>query len=77
MGFSFLGKSTKQMLEAKYELGEVLGTGTFGIVKHAVDRETGTAYALKTIDKEKARPPPPHRQSPCLPWPWPCCCCCW
>eukprot|EP00755_Sulcionema_specki_P023585 Sspe_Gene.79267::Locus_49687_Transcript_2_3_Confidence_0.500_Length_711::g.79267::m.79267 len=35
----------------KYELGKTLGTGTFSKVKHGMDTETGTAYAIKIIDK--------------------------
>eukprot|EP00755_Sulcionema_specki_P034193 Sspe_Gene.20952::Locus_7763_Transcript_1_1_Confidence_1.000_Length_2323::g.20952::m.20952 len=33
-----------------YIFGETLGKGSFGLVKHAVERETGRQYAIKCID---------------------------
>lgn len=36
----------------KYKLGETLGKGTFGEVKHAVCQETGAEVAVKCITKE-------------------------
>ena len=39
-------------VKEKYELKEVLGKGTFGLVRRCVD-ESGKSYALKTILKAK------------------------
>lgn len=36
---------------SRYELGKVLGAGSFGIVREAVGKRTGTHYACKTIPK--------------------------
>ncbi|KAL3910958.1 MAG: hypothetical protein SGPRY_008874, partial [Prymnesium sp.] len=36
----------------KYQLGRVLGEGTFGKVRHAVDLETGEEVAIKVLDKQ-------------------------
>ncbi|CAL5222918.1 g5351 [Coccomyxa viridis] len=38
-------------LQEKYELGKILGAGSFGIVREAVGRRTGTHFACKTIPK--------------------------
>lgn len=37
----------------KYEIGRTLGEGTFGKVKAATDRETGEAFAIKILDKDR------------------------
>lgn len=37
----------------KYELGRVLGEGTFAKVKFARNTETGENFAIKILDKEK------------------------
>ncbi|WBW75435.1 DNA replication checkpoint kinase Cds1 [Schizosaccharomyces osmophilus] len=39
--------------ENRYEVLRTLGTGTFAIVKLAVDLETGEYYAIKVINKKK------------------------
>ncbi|XP_065838371.1 serine/threonine-protein kinase 33-like [Oscarella lobularis] len=44
----------ESQLERHYVVGRVLGQGSFGIVKEAVDRQTSTKYAIKIINKEKA-----------------------
>ncbi|TVU35048.1 hypothetical protein EJB05_16916, partial [Eragrostis curvula] len=41
-------------LMGKYELGRVLGHGTFAKVYHARQVETGESVAIKVLDKEKA-----------------------
>jgi hypothetical protein len=38
-------------LEARYELGAVLGAGSFGVVRAARERATGRRFAVKTIPK--------------------------
>eukprot|EP01026_Neomeris_dumetosa_P061957 TRINITY_DN58543_c0_g1_i4.p1 TRINITY_DN58543_c0_g1~~TRINITY_DN58543_c0_g1_i4.p1 ORF type:complete len:378 (-),score=41.01 TRINITY_DN58543_c0_g1_i4:674-1807(-) len=40
-------------LETKYQLGQVLGKGAFGIVRSAIELETGKKYACKSISKAK------------------------
>ena len=35
----------------RYTLGRVLGAGSFGIVREAVGRRTGTRYACKSVPK--------------------------
>jgi 5'-AMP-activated protein kinase catalytic alpha subunit len=37
----------------KYEIGKLLGEGTFAKVKLAKNKETGESVAIKVIDKEK------------------------
>jgi calcium-dependent protein kinase len=44
-------------LEAQYQLGAVLGAGSFGVVRRAVHRRTGAAYAIKSIAKIPRRGP--------------------
>lgn len=44
-------------LEAQYQLGAVLGAGSFGVVRRAVHRRTGAAYAVKSIAKLPRRGP--------------------
>lgn len=39
----------KNAFEAKYELREVLGQGTSGLVKKCVNRKTGELFAVKTV----------------------------
>jgi serine/threonine protein kinase len=36
----------------RYEVGRTIGQGTFAKVKFAVDADTGTAVAMKVLDKE-------------------------
>lgn len=40
-------------VEAKYEIGELLGSGAFAVVKKVIDKETNQAYAMKIVDKKK------------------------
>jgi hypothetical protein len=51
-------------LEAHYQLGAVLGAGSFGIVRRAVHRRTGAAYAVKSIPKIPRRGPCTPRAAP-------------
>ena len=39
----------------RYELGKVLGAGSFGIVREAIGKRTGIHYACKTIPKVPKR----------------------
>lgn len=39
--------------ETRYEMGEVLGRGSFGTVRTAFDRQTGRTLAVKIIPKSK------------------------
>ena len=45
--------SASTLLEGKYELGRLLGTGTFAKVYHARNVETGKSVAMKVVGKEK------------------------
>ncbi|ETO03692.1 hypothetical protein RFI_33710 [Reticulomyxa filosa] len=40
-------------LSKKYELRTTIGTGSFGVVKLGIDRNTGQHVAMKQIDKKK------------------------
>lgn len=44
----------ERQIEDIYEFGEVLGKGSFGVVKEARNRETGCVWAIKAVNKEKA-----------------------
>ncbi|KAL0450931.1 UNVERIFIED_CONTAM: CBL-interacting protein kinase [Sesamum latifolium] len=46
-------ESKGSILMHRYELGKLLGQGTFAKVYHARDIKTGTSVAIKIIDKEK------------------------
>ncbi|KAJ3138216.1 hypothetical protein HK101_003747, partial [Irineochytrium annulatum] len=46
---------TIEQLNAKYILGDLLGTGAFSEVKTATERSTGNKYAIKIIDKAKCK----------------------
>ena len=37
----------------KYSIGEVLGQGTFGVVREVTNRLTGLQYAMKVVNKDK------------------------
>ncbi|KAJ3448905.1 hypothetical protein M0813_27758 [Anaeramoeba flamelloides] len=41
----------KKPIEKYYELGEVLGQGTFSTVKKAIDKRTGLPWAIKILPK--------------------------
>lgn len=43
----------ERQIEDIYEFGEVLGKGSFGVVKEARNRETGCVWAIKAVNKEK------------------------
>ncbi|MED6112862.1 CBL-interacting serine/threonine-protein kinase 6 [Stylosanthes scabra] len=45
--------SSTTLLQGKYELGRLLGTGTFAKVYHARNVETGKSVAMKVVGKEK------------------------
>ncbi|KAK3748438.1 hypothetical protein QZH41_017310, partial [Actinostola sp. cb2023] len=44
----------EKQIEEIYEFGEVLGKGSFGVVTEAKQNESGTRWAIKAINKEKA-----------------------
>lgn len=39
----------------RYKIGDVLGAGSFGIVREAVEKATGRRFACKTIPKQPKR----------------------
>ncbi|KAH0521092.1 Serine/threonine-protein kinase 33 [Microtus ochrogaster] len=41
-------------IEEFYTFGRILGQGSFGMVSEATDKETGTKWAIKKVNKEKA-----------------------
>ena len=43
----------EHQIEERYISGEVLGQGSFGVVREAVQKETGQKFAIKIINKEK------------------------
>lgn len=45
----------EKQIEEIYEFGEVLGKGSFGVVKEAKHIATGTRWAIKAVNKEKVR----------------------
>ncbi|KAF9621885.1 hypothetical protein IFM89_028473 [Coptis chinensis] len=46
-------KETQSLLLGRYEIGKLLGTGTFAKVYHARNIQTGESVAIKVLDKEK------------------------
>lgn len=50
-----MSKSQKELLFAKYEFGEQLGTGAFSEVKVGIEKATGNKFAIKIIDKAKCK----------------------
>lgn len=48
-------------LRRRYDITDVLGAGSFGIVRKAVDRQTGCQYACKTVPKMPKRGKPTPR----------------
>lgn len=45
----------ERQIEEIYEFGEVLGRGSFGVVKEATNKTTGRKWAIKAVNKEKVR----------------------
>ena len=43
----------EKCMQDKYEMGERLGEGSFGVVHEVLHRETGRKWACKIINKEK------------------------
>lgn len=43
----------EKQIEDIYEFGDVLGRGSFGVVKEAVNKATDTKWAVKAVNKEK------------------------
>lgn len=44
----------ERQIEDIYEFGEVLGSGSFGVVNEATNKATGCSWAIKAVNKEKA-----------------------
>lgn len=44
----------ERQIEEIYEFGEVLGRGSFGVVKEATNKISGRKWAIKAVNKEKA-----------------------
>jgi len=44
----------ERQIEDIYDFGEVLGKGSFGVVKEATHKATGRRWAIKAVNKEKA-----------------------
>ena len=40
-------------IERKYAFGDVLGQGSFGVVREVTNRLTGLQYAMKIVNKDK------------------------
>ena len=40
-------------LEKFYHMGEILGQGSFGVVREATHRTTGKKFAIKAVSKDK------------------------
>ena len=55
--FKFMGKNGEESVErriiGKYEMGRVLGEGSFAKVRFARNMETGQSVAIKVLDKDK------------------------
>ena len=45
----------------RYDIGRVLGAGSFGIVREAIGRRTGTRYACKTVRHDREQGGAPRR----------------
>lgn len=45
----------EHQIEESYICGEVLGQGSFGVVREAVQKESGQKFAVKIINKEKVK----------------------
>lgn len=45
----------------RYKLGRVIGAGSFGTVREAIEASTGLRYAIKTVSKIPKRGPPTPR----------------
>jgi serine/threonine protein kinase len=43
----------RQDCGAEYTIGEVLGTGSFAVVRKAVSKADGSVWAVKVIEKAK------------------------
>lgn len=43
----------ERQIEDIYEFGEVLGSGSFGVVNEATNKATGCSWAIKAVNKEK------------------------
>ncbi|XP_063244012.1 serine/threonine-protein kinase GD17699-like isoform X2 [Bacillus rossius redtenbacheri] len=40
-------------IKFKYQVGRIIGDGNFAVVRHCVERSSGTEYAMKIIEKSK------------------------
>ena len=45
--------TTRNMIEARYEVGKVIGDGNFAVVRECRLRNTESEFAMKIIDKSK------------------------
>ncbi|XP_030527752.1 calcium-dependent protein kinase 24 [Rhodamnia argentea] len=52
---SILKNPSRDNVQDKFEFGKELGRGEFGVTYKCIERETGEAYACKTISKSKLR----------------------
>jgi serine/threonine-protein kinase len=55
--FSAMQQKAPWLVAQRYEVGEVVGRGGYGMVCRGVDRETGRAVALKMLSTEAGRDP--------------------
>ena len=51
------GYPRAELMSSKYELGKVIGAGSFGVVREAIKLSTGEKVAVKTISKMLKRVP--------------------
>ena len=50
-------------IEAVYRFGDVLGKGTFGVVREVTHLISGKHFAMKIVNKDKVRKSPPGTPS--------------
>lgn len=45
-------------VEKKYSFGQVLGQGSFGVVREVTNKLSGEQFAVKIVNKDKVSSPP-------------------